>query len=366
MNQADPAYVTLTLVPGIGRARLDMLLARFGTADAVLGASYQQLLSVSSISPAAATAIGEAKPAVGERVVRQTRDLGGQVLLPTGKDFPVTLREIPDAPTLLFAVGRLDYLSSASVAVVGSRSHSRYGAAVCRMFAGGSSRAGLVVVSGMARGLDRIAHEAALDSGGGGTVGVLGNGLGVVYPAANRALYDRVAAEGCIVTEFPPGERPSAGSFPRRNRLISGLAMVTLVVEAGERSGTLITADCALLQGREVLAVPGPITSPLSLGCNRLIQHGAKPALGLRDVLEEYGISGASPPGVSLPNDLTETERRAIDVLELGAEQVDDIAQRLGTSTGEALAALTSLEIRGLVDQEPGKLFRMAVGRCQL
>jgi DNA processing protein len=342
-----------------------MLLARFRTADAVLGASSQQLLSVSSISRAAATAIGEATPGLGERVVQQTRDLGGHVLLPTGKDFPASLREIPDAPTLLFAVGRLDYLNTASVAVVGSRSHSRYGAGVCRMFAGGSSRAGLVVVSGMARGLDRIAHEAALDSGG-GTVGVLGNGLGVVYPAANRALYDRIAVAGCIVTEFPPGERPSAGSFPRRNRLISGLAMVTLVVEAGERSGTLITADCALAQGKEVLAVPGPITSPLSLGCNRLIQHGAKPALGLRDVLEEYGISGKGRPGMSLPNDLTETERRAIDALELGAEQVDEIAQQLGTSAGEALAALTSLEIRGLVDQEPGKMFRMAVGSCRL
>jgi DNA processing protein len=218
----------------------------------------------------------------------------------------------------------------------------------------------LVVVSGLARGLDRVAHEAALEVGG-GTVGVLGNGLGVVYPAANRKLYDRMAAAGCLLTEFPPGERPSAGSFPRRNRLISGLSRVTLVVEARGRSGALITADCALAQGKEVLAVPGPITSPLSIGCNRLIQHGAKPALGLRDVLEEYGQTFDAAPASTLPSDLTDAERGMLDVLGLGLEHVDEVAHRFGRPASETLAVLTSLEIRGLVSQEPGKIFRVTV-----
>lgn len=363
MNASDIAYVTLALVPGIGRARLDMLVAEFGSADNALGKSHRELAAVPSISRAAATAIAGASAATGTRVVRDAEGLGGAVLLPHDDRFPPALRQIPDSPTLLFAQGRTELLHRDAVAIVGSRSHTRYGAGACRLFAGGLAKAGLVVTSGMARGLDRIAHESALDSGG-GTVGVLGNGLGVVYPAANKTLYERVAAEGCLLTEFPPGERPSAGSFPRRNRLISGLARVTLVIEARERSGALITADCALVQGGEVLAVPGPITSPMSVGCNRLIQHGAKPALGLRDVLEEYGIKLNRAPAVSIPNDLTEFERRVLDIIGSGTEQVDDIAERFNKSAADTLAVLTSLEIRGLVNQEPGKIFRAARSEC--
>ena len=181
-------------------------------------------------------------------------------------------------------------------------------------------------------------------------------GLGVIYPAANRALYERVVTEGCLLTECPPGERPHAGSFPRRNRLISGLARATVVLEARDGSGALITADCALSQGREVMAVPGPITSPLSRGTNRLIQMGAKPVLELRDVLEEYGISEV--PEVSLPADLSDAERRALEALGDGAELVDDFTARLACAPAESLAVLTSLEIRGLVAQGPGKVFR--------
>ncbi len=352
----DHAYVTLALVPGIGRARLDALLHTFGSPGAALDASFDSLLAAPTISRAAATAIREADRAQGARVVARVTEMGGSVLVPEDPNFPAALREIPDAPTLLFAAGWLDLLQAPCVAIVGSRSHTRYGGEVCRHFASGLARSGLVVVSGMARGLDAAAHTAALDAGG-GTIGVLGNGLGVIYPTANRALYQRVLDQGCLLTEFPPGERPHAGSFPRRNRLISGLARVTLVVEARERSGALITADCALTQGHDVLAVPGPITSPVSVGCNRLIQLGAKPALGLRDVLEEYGISLPQAASAALPTDLTAEERRVLDVLALGSEQVDEVAARLKQPAWDTLAVLTSLEIRGLVEQEPGKVF---------
>lgn len=361
MKQADVAYVTLALVPGIGRARLGMLLATFESADAVLGASQRDLEAVPGISRAAATAIRDADLRSGEKVRNRAEKLGASVLVPSAAKFPSALRDIPDAPTLLFALGNLDLLQAEAVGIVGSRSHTRYGGVVCRLFAGGLARAGLVVVSGMARGLDRVAHECALEQGG-ATVGVLGNGLGVVYPAANRALYERVAHDGCLLTEYPPGERPHAGSFPRRNRLISGLSRVTIVVEAREKSGALITADCALAQGKEVLAVPGPITSPLSVGCNRLIQLGAKPAIGLRDVLEEFGQTVGDAPAVFLPSNLTEDEREVLDVLSLGVELVDDVAARSGRAVAHSLAVLTSLEIRGLVTQEPGKLFRPAIG----
>lgn len=355
-----PAYIALALVPGVGRARLSALLARFETAGAVLAAKSAALQTVTGISPAAATAISRTTPDDGSRVLDQVDRLGAAALVPGDPRFPKPLTEIPDAPTLLFALGKLDLLESRAVAIVGSRTHTRYGAEVCRHFASGVARYGVTVVSGMARGLDAIAHAAALDAGG-GTVGVLGNGLGVIYPAANKDLYDRVAKEGCLLTEYPPGERPHAGSFPRRNRLISGLSRATVVIEARDGSGALITADCALTQGREVMAVPGPITSPVSNGCNRLIQSGAKPALGLRDVLEECGVSySPEAASISLPSGLTEAERRVLDVLALGLEHVDDVAARAGLPTADTLATLTSLEIRGLVTQEPGKIFRRA------
>jgi len=361
LKQKDLAYVNLALVPAIGRARLEILLATFESAEEVLRASQAELEKVPNISRAAATAIASADPHAAEKVCGRAERVGATVLLPTDSRFPQKLREIPDAPTILFVLGNLEYLNADSVGIVGSRSHTRYGAAACRLLSAAAAEAGLVVVSGMARGLDRLAHEAALEQGG-GTVGVLGNGVGVVYPAANRALYERVAVEGCLLTEYPPGDKPHAGSFPRRNRLISGLSRVTVVVEARERSGALITAECALNQGREVLAVPGPITSPLSLGCNRLIQLGAKPALGPRDILEEFGRTVCDAPAASIPSDLTEAERDLLDILGLGIEQIDEVAARAKRDVGEALAVLTSLEIRGLVTQEPGKVFRMAYG----
>ncbi|MCH7683590.1 MAG: DNA-protecting protein DprA [Gemmatimonadetes bacterium] len=356
---SNAAYIALALVPGVGRVRLEILMQAFGSADAVLAATFRQLNSVVRISRAAATAIHKTTTAAGTEIIDKVAGQGGVVLTPADAAFPGELRQIPDAPTLLFAKGRLDLLQGPCVALVGSRDHSRYGADVASELSAGIAAAGITVVSGMARGLDAVAHQAALDAGGGGgggTVGVLGNGLGVIYPAANRVLYERVIAAGCLLTEFPPGERPNAGSFPRRNRLISGLARATVVLEARDGSGALITADCALAQGREVMAVPGPITSPLSRGTNRLIQMGAKPVLELRDVLEEYGISDV--PEVSLPADLSDAERRALEALGDGAELVDDFTARLACAPAESLAVLTSLEIRGLVAQGPGKVFR--------
>ena len=233
---ASPAYVTLALVPGVGRVRLDLLLARFETPEAALAASQAQLEDVASISPACASAIRNASTEHGRKVLDAAAAMGARVLEPRDADFPPALMEIPDAPVLLFAHGDVSLLSRKAVAMVGTREQTRYGGEVARHFAGGCARVGLVVVSGMARGVDASVHTAAMDAGG-GTVGVLGNGLGMVYPSANAALYERVAREGCLLTEYPPGDKPHAGSFPRRNRLISGLARITLVVEAGDKSG---------------------------------------------------------------------------------------------------------------------------------
>ena len=362
------AQLALGQVPGIGAARLRTLVAAFESAAAALQAPAGALAALPGFGRAAAAAVRRARLEAGHEILAQLDRLGATALVWGDARFPPLLREIPDPPVLLYAWGDLSLLSRPAAAIVGSRNHSAYGAEAARTLALGV--AGYVVVaSGMARGLDAIAHAAALDAGGGGgSVGVLGNGFGVVYPAANRALYERMIAHGCLITELPPGERPHAGAFPRRNRLISGLAGVTVVVEAAPGSGALITADCALEQGRSVLAVPGPITSPTSLGCNKLIQQGAKPALSAADVLEELGITpgrrpGVDQPGRTAPPDLTELQQALWRALESDAKHVDALAAAVGTlgaATADVLTALTGLELRGLVRQEPGMVFARA------
>ncbi len=293
-----PAYVALALTPGIGAARLATLLRVFETPDGALQAPFAFLCTLPGISRAAATAIRSARADAGARVLEAIDRLGARCLLPGDPDFPAAFGTIPDPPILLFAQGRLDLLARPAVAIVGSRDHSSYGAEVAALIAGRAAAAGVVVVSGMARGLDAVAHAAALDAKG-GTIGVLGNGLGVIYPAANRHLYERVCAAGVLLTEFPPGERPRVGSFPRRNRLISGLGRVTVVIEAAAGSGTLITVEAALDQGREVMAVPGAITSPTSVGTNRLIRDGASASSRSRGPVAALPGAGDSPGAVA-------------------------------------------------------------------
>jgi len=298
----------------------------------------------------------------GREQLAQLDRLGATVLLPDDPRFPQALRDIPGPPALLYAWGNVGLFQRPAAGVVGSRNHSSYGATAARILAAGVAQAGVVIVSGMARGIDAIAHTAALDAGG-ASLGVLGNGFGVVYPAANRPLYERMITHGCLVTELPPGERPRAHTFPRRNRLISGLAGVTVVVEAAAGSGALITADCALDQGRGVLAVPGPITSPTSLGCNRLIQQGAKPALCAADILEELGVpasitpEGASTGARAAPLDLGPLQRKLWDALGAEPQHVDALVALAGAEASAVLTALTELEMRGLVKQQPGMRF---------
>jgi DNA processing protein len=358
-------YVALALAPNIGPARLRTLLDACGSPDGAFSAPFAFLCSLPGFSRAAATGVRAVRRTDGDLALRRTAAAGGRLLAPHAPDFPAALREIPDPPALLFVSGDPALLERPAVAIVGSRDHSPYGAAVCRMAAQRAAQAGIVVVSGMARGLDALAHHAALDVGG-TSIGVLGNGLGVIYPAANRALYDRMGQRGLLVTEFAPGERPHAGSFPRRNRLISGLARVTVVIEAAAGSGTLITVDSALAQGREVMAVPGAITSAVSVGTNRLIRDGATPLLELDDLLAFYPDaepiavsprSAIEPDAPPLPDDLSEDER-ALATLLAEPLQLDELAGRARRPVGSVLATLSALEVRGVVRQEPGQVFR--------
>jgi DNA processing protein len=363
VDQERVAYVALALTPGIGVVRLRALVAACGSALGAFSAPSAFLRDVTGMSLAAASAIARRGFEDGERVLAEIERLGARALLPGDEAFPAPLREIAEPPAVLFALGDLSMAARPMVAIVGSRAHSAYGAAAGRLIATAVARAGGVVVSGMARGLDAIAQRAALDAGG-ATIGVLGNGLGVVYPAANRLLYDAVAARGLLLTEFPPGERPHAGSFPRRNRLISGLARATVVVEAAIGSGALITSECALEQGREVLAVPGPITSRTSAGTNRLIRDGATPLLEPSDLFHHYpelaAAAGTEWDG-SRPGQCANLDPDVMalaDAIGFDLIHVDALAERLGRSAGDLLGALCALELAGVVEQPAGGMFR--------
>ena len=361
------AYLALALTPGIGAARLATLLRVFHTPNGALQAPFAFLCTVPGISRAAATAICSSRAAIGQKVLDDLDRLGAHCLLPGDPGFPSLLEMIPDPPTLLFALGNLELLSRPAVAIVGSRDHSPYGAEVAELISFRAAGTGVVVVSGMARGLDAVAHTAALDAGG-GTIGVLGNGLGVIYPAANRALYERVVGTGLLLTEFPPGERPRVGSFPRRNRLISALARVTVVIEAAAGSGTMITVESALEQGREVMAVPGAITSPTSVGTNRLIRDGAAPLLEADDLLQHYPEVAGTPAQLplalpeaaspQLPESLSAEERALADLVGREARHLDLIVRDVRRPVHEVLAWLSGLEIAGVVEQLAGWRFR--------
>ncbi len=349
------AYIALALVPGLGAARLAGLLSTFSSARQVLCAPMKALVAEGRLTPAGATAVhaasGEDAIAYAGRAAR----CGQQLLIPSDSSFPSMLRSIPDPPVILFAIGNLAALKRHAVAIVGSRSHTAYGAAVAQSMGRAAAGAEIPVISGMARGLDAVAHAAALDAGG-TSIGVLGTGADIVYPRENVRLFDRMAAEGLLLTEYPPGAPTHRGAFPRRNRLISGLARALIVIEAAESSGTLVTVSCALEQGRDVLVVPGPITSATSRGTNRLIRDGATPLLSPEDMLAVFGVL-ALPPALPrftpVPGDLSPDEARVLSALSATPRSIDDLALAVGLPVGLLLGTLLGLELGGLAVQLP-------------
>lgn len=289
----------------------------------------------------------------------ETDALGGHTLLPGDPDFPDLALPLGEAPLCLFARGDLSLLDRPAVALVGSRKPTRYGVEVAHLVAGRAARAGLVVVSGMARGLDAVAHRVALAAGG-GSIGVLGCGLGVAYPASNRLLHDEMAERGLLLTEHPPHQRPTEGSFPERNRIIAALARVTVVVEAGATSGALITARVANDLSRTVMAVPGPVTSALSVGTNRLIQDGAHPLLRMADLLTRF-------PEVRVPKKVpfTATEcstlkGQLLALLERRPCSLEEACLELQEAGPAVLTALGALEIAGAVSQRRDHVYVVA------
>jgi DNA processing protein len=374
VNDERAMYVALAMTPGIGPQRLATVLEACHSALGAHSAPFAFLSALPGFSRAGATAIKQARPEDGRAILEAAARLGATSVLTRDPAYPERFRHLADPPPLLFLAGDSALVDRPAVAIVGSRDHTTYGAEVCRTLAGELAAAGIVVVSGMARGLDAIAHIGALEARG-GTIGVLGNGLGVVYPAANRDLYDRVRDRGLLLTEFPPGERPSVYTFPRRNRLISALAQVTVVVEAALGSGALITAECALEQGKDVMAVPGNVTSHTSSGTNRLIRDGAAPVLEVADVLRLYDEVAGSPRtqfhseekapdpppkslGPAVDPTLTPEQRVLLSALQSGPLGLDDLVQQSGLEVPQALAGLLTLELAGQVEPGTGGRYR--------
>lgn len=292
------------------------------------------------------------RPPSGARLARWRRLLAarGVVVVPRpAPAYPDPLRPLADPPPVLLVRGAVEALHRPAVAVVGARAATAYGLGLARELSAGLARCGLVVVSGLARGIDAAAHAGALDAGG-LTVAVQACGPDVVYPPEHRSLADRIAASGAVVTELPPGRAPRAVHFPLRNRLISGLCAGVVVVEARPRSGSLITARHALEQGREVWAVPGPVTAPTSTGPNALIRDGARPVIELRDVVEGLGLDVAvRRPAGAASRETTVDEARLLEVLRAEPCSQDELAARLACSPRELARRLLGLELDGLV-----------------
>jgi len=280
-----------------------------------------------------------------DALLARAASCGARVLLPDDDDYPPALHDLGDPPPWLFALGRLAVLDRPVVAIVGTRRATPYGLRVARGLARELARAGVAVASGLARGIDAAAHRGALDAGG-DTAAVLGTGVDIAYPPAHRALHAEVAHRGLLLSEELPGDHASGGSFPRRNRIIAALARATIVVEAPVKSGALITAAHALELQRAVAAVPGPIDVPASAGSNELLRDGA---IVIADVDDALALAGAVRARGAAPELEDAAERAAWAALAGGALDVDALAARAGLSSRAALAAVTALELRGLV-----------------
>jgi DNA processing protein len=351
-------WVALSIAAGIGPIRFQRLLQLCGGPRGAWEASDFDLAGAGLERRTADSLNQLRRTTTPQAIAANLAQLGIGVLTLVDDDYPPHLRHIADPPPVLFVRGSIRASDAHSVALVGTRRGSAYGRAVAQRLAADLALAGVTVVSGLAKGIDTCAHRAALDAGG-RTLAVLGNGLDQVYPPENAALARQITEAGALLSEFAPGTPPDAVNFPRRNRIISGLSIATVIVEASERSGALITADFALEQGRDVLAVPGPIVSPLSVGPNELLKQGAIPVTGVDDILAVLGGGGGQIVARSMPQ-LAANESVVWEALGGDARHIDDLARSLGESAAEISATLAMLELKGLARQVGSMLYTRA------
>ena len=387
-------WVWLAECRGVSNQARLALLRHFGSPEDVFYADTGEILLTEGITREQAKALEDHKLNKADKILADCQRLGLRILTIQDAEYPGRLQNIYDPPCLLYVKGRLPAIDEeAAVAVAGTRDCTPYGVACAEKLGYGLASGGAVVVSGLAKGIDAAASRGALRAGG-VTVGVVGNGLDVHYPYESRYLYEDIAAAGALLSEYPPGTEPAGNHFPARNRIISGLSLATLVVEAPERSGALITAETALEQGRDVFAVPGPIDAPTSVGCNRLIRDGAGLVSDAWDILREYAgrfpeklkqeeareqpaVLGYQarqksepkpvPPSLDLnKSSLTDDQ---LNLLRAMSDEepalVDDLIEQTGIPTRRVLSALTLLEMEQLVTQHSGKRYTRAVTLCE-
>jgi len=351
----------LSLIPGVGPLTRKALLERFGSAEAVLSAPACELQGVPGVGAKLTRRIAAAQQEIDvEAEIAICREHGVAILTEADQQYPRALREIHDPPGVLFVKGSLQARDAMAIAIVGTRHATQYGLKQAERLAGSLARAGLTVVSGLARGIDAAAHRGALQAGG-RTLAVLGSGVLNVYPPEHEKLAEEVVAHGALLSEVPPRAEPLGGMFPQRNRIISGLALGALIVEAGDRSGALITARHAMEQGREVFAVPGRVDGRTARGCHRLIRDGAKLVETADDVLEELGPLVEAAPGddghlVRHPAELVlnEVEQKVLAAVDTESTPVDDVVAATGLSVPQVLSTISVLEMRRLVRRLSG------------
>lgn len=371
-------YLRLHLSDAVGPVLLGRLIAHFGSIEKLTHASIESLTQVEGIGPRRAQAVFNSRDNdVIEREIERARAASARIICWEDDDYPAQLRHCNDPPVCLYVRGQLQKADAVSIAIVGSRKSSRYGYDQAHRFGALLAGAGFTVVSGMARGIDGYAHEGAL-SANGRTVAVLGCGVDVVYPPEHAKLAEQIIVHGAMISELPIGSQPTAGSFPSRNRIIAGMSLGTLVVEASNRSGALITARLANEYNREVFSIPGRLDTPTAIGTNALIQSGsAKLVMGLEDILDELGdvgqvmgaVEGAaentSESGIGSVAGLAAlngNEKAIVELLAHGEMMIDELIARSGLSPSEVSVAITLLRIKSTIVALPGNCF--ALRRC--
>lgn len=359
---------TLLSVEGIGPGKVRNLLAKFRSTEKILSANYNLLLNVEGISTNLASRIRKAtqhRTEIKEWVeleLSKLQKINGKIITVWDEEYPALLKKIYDPPLILQLIGNLKEMDKYSISIVGTRQPTTYGKILAERISADLAQQGISIVSGMARGIDSIAHTAALKSGG-RTIAVIGTGLDVVYPSENRKLFESICENGVVISEFALGTKPDAQNFPKRNRIISGLSLGCIIIETGIKGGAMQTARFALDQNREVFALPGNVNIKQSEGTNFLIQRGeAELIRSAEDVLIELQLKLKPVLGKNIPKqqqELTLFEEKILNVLNTDSMHIDKIAIASKLTTSDCLVHLLSLEFKGLVKQLPGKMFAL-------
>jgi DNA processing protein len=363
------SWLALSLTPGLASRLSARLLKRFGSPDAIFRASLRDLESCSLPAPVAQSVVKKESFKRAEKELKAAGNIDRCRLINwTEPEYPQTLLQIYDPPVLLYVRGDSQVLNLPSLSIVGTRKPTMYGMQMAERLGRDLAARGLMVISGMARGVDAIGHHGALAAGG-RVIGVLGTGIDVCYPKENKKLYERVLERGAFISEFPLHTHPAPENFPIRNRIVAGMPLGVVVIEGAQYSGSLITARLAMEFGREVFGVPGNVTQPVSFAPNQLIKQGAKLVTNAEDVIEELptpvraALVKAEKPEAAQRNlivqaSLSASEKKIYDLLSTDEPRhIDDIVDQSGLNSSEVLATLFDLEMKGLVRQSPGKLF---------